>query len=135
MTINRKSILKGKNSRFALAILSSVLIITLLAVYGFLTLPEMLKARTVTVTGTVTASDMTLVKITFTNTGCGTEHMANISPSGDNSGVYEISLDNGYSYNVTITWNNGTIVNKAEVGVLLVDTFNASVEKNWIVQP
>ncbi len=135
MTITRKSILKGKNSRLMLAILSSVLIIALLVVYAFLTLPDIFKARTVTVTGTITASDITLDKITFTNTGCGSEHVASISPSGDNSGFYEISLANGYSYNVTIAWNNGTIVNEAEVGILLVDTLNASVEKNWIVQP
>ena len=95
----------------------------------------MFKARKVTVTGTITASEITLDKITFTNTGCGSEHVAGISPSGDNSGFYEISLANGYSYNVTIAWNNGTIVNEAEVGVLLVDTLNTSVEKNWIVQP
>ena len=135
MTITHKSILKGKNSRLILAILSSVLIITLLVVYGFLTLPEMFKARKVTVTGTITASEIALDTITFTNTGCGTKHITNISQGGDNSGFYSISLDNGYSYNVSIAWNSGTTVNEAEVGVLFVDTYDASIVKDWIVQP
>ena len=135
MTITYKSILKGKNSRLMLAILSSVLIIAVLVVYGFLTLPEMFTARKVTVTGTITASEIVLDTITFTNTGCGTKHTTNISHSGDDLGFYTISLDNGYSYNVSIAWDNGTTVNEAEVGVLFVDTHDASIVKDWIVQP
>lgn len=135
MTSTHKPILKRKKSRLIIAVLSSVLIIALLVVYVFLTSPEMFKPREVTITGTITASEIALDKITFTNTGCGTIHEANISPSGDNSGFYTISLDNGYSYNVSIAWNSGTIVNEAKVGVLLVDTLSASIEKDWIVQP
>ena len=99
-------------------------------------MPEMFKPREVTITGTITASGVTLEKITFVNTGCGTISEANISYEGDNLGSYTISLNNKYSYNVTITWrDSGTKLNETEMGTLVVDTFSDSFEKNWVVQP
>ena len=127
---------KGKNSRLIITVLSSVIIIALLAVYAYFAMPEMFKPREVTITGTITASDITLEKITFVNTGCGTISEANILSAGDNLGSYTISLNNEYSYNVTITWSDGgTTLNEAEMGTLDVDTFTHSFEKDWVVRP
>ena len=75
-----------KHSRLIIAVLSSVIIIALLAVYAYFAIPEMFKPREVTITGTVTASGVTLEKIIFVNTGCGTISEANILSEGDNLG-------------------------------------------------
>jgi hypothetical protein len=111
-----------------------MLIIASIAVYAVFT-PGLFKPSKVTITGAVTTPGVILNKIAFTNTGCGTRNEAVISSIGANSGTYTISLDNEYSYNVSIAWNNGTIVNEMEVGVVLVETFDESIEKNWVVQP
>jgi hypothetical protein len=125
-----------KHSKLIIAIFSSIIIIALLAVYAYFAMPEMFKPREVTITGTITASGVTLEKITFVNTGCGTISEANIVYAGDNVGSYTISLNNNYSYNVTITWrDSGTKLNQTEIGTLVVDTFSDSFEKNWVVQP
>ena len=135
MTNTNQSNTKRKKSRLTIAVLSSALIIALLSVYGFLTSPGLFKPSEVTVTGTITASEITLEKITFTNTVCGTKNEANISSLGDNSGVYTVSLENGYSYNVSIAWkSSGTVINETGMGKLVVDTFDTSIEKDWILQ-
>ena len=135
MTNTNQSNTKRKKSKLTIAVLSSALIIALLSVYAFLTSPGLFKPSEVTVTGTITASEITLEKITFTNTVCGTQNEANISSLGDNSGVYTVSLENGYSYNVSIAWkSSGTAINEMGMGKLVVDTFDTSIEKDWILQ-
>ena len=124
----------NQKKRAILAVASSMLIIASIAVYAVFT-PGLFKPSKVTITGAVTTPGVILNKIAFTNTGCGTRNEAVISSIGANSGTYTISLDNEYSYNVSIAWNNGTIVNEMEVGVVLVETFDESIEKNWVVQP
>ena len=124
----------NQEKRAILAVASSMLIIASIAVYAVFT-PGLFKPSKVTITGAVTTPGVILNKIAFTNTGCGTRNEAVISSIGANSGTYTISLDNEYSYNVSIAWNNGTIVNEMEVGVVLVETFDESIEKNWVVQP
>ena len=124
----------NQEKRAILAVASSMLIIASIAVYAVFT-PGLFKPSEVTITGAVTTPGVILNKIAFTNTGCGTRNEAVISSIGANSGTYTISLDNEYSYNVSIAWNNGTIVNEMEVGVVLVETFDESIEKNWVVQP
>ena len=127
---------KRKLPRWLIAALSSALIIALLAVYAFLTVPGILKPSEVTITGTITASGIALDKITFTNTNCGTKNVANISSMGENSGVYAISVGNGYSYDVSIAWNNSeNIVKETEMGNLFLDTFDEAMVKDWSVQP
>ena len=136
MVNNHQTSAKMKHSKLIIAILSSTIIIALLTVYAYFAMPEMFKPREVTITGTITASGVTLEKITFVNTGCGTISEANIVYAGDNVGSYTISLNNNYSYNVTITWrDSGTKLNQTEIGTLVVDTFSDSFEKNWVVQP
>lgn len=127
---------KRKNSRLILAVFFSVIIIVLLSVYAVLTIPEMFKPSEVTVTGTITASGVTLDSITFTNTGCGTKNEAKISTMDENSGIYTISLLNDYSYNVSIAWgNSGTSLNETEMGEFQVDTFDNTIVKDWSVKP
>jgi len=136
MADTHQTVAKREHRRLIIAVFSSAMIIALLCVYAFLAAPGMFKPSEVTITGTITASGIALDKIAFTNTGCGTRNEANISVIGENSGVYTIALDNGYSYNVSITWkNSGTTVNETEMGKLVVDTFAGSIEKDWIVQP
>jgi hypothetical protein len=136
MAKNQQTTARKEKSRLIIAIVSSAIIIALLTVYAYFSLPGMFKPRTVTVTGAITASGVTLEKITFVNTGCGTISEANIVYAGDNVGSYTILLNNNYSYNVTITWrDSGTKLNQTEIGTLVVDTFSDSFEKNWVVQP
>ena len=132
----RQKSVNGKRPRWVIAAISTAFIIALLAVYAFLTTPGGSKPSEVTITGTVTASGVNLDKITFTNTPCGTKNVADISASGENSGAYAISLDNGYSYNVSISWNNsGSVMYESEIGKLVLDTFDKSIVRDWTVQP
>jgi hypothetical protein len=136
MAKNQQTTARKEKSRLIIAIVSSAIIIALLTVYAYFSLPGMFKPRTVTVTGAITASGVTLEKITFVNTGCGTISEANILYVEDNLGSYTISVGNEYSYDVTITWGDGgTKLNEAEMGILVVDTFSDSFEKDWVVQP
>lgn len=136
MANNHQNNAKRRNSKLIIAVFSSAIIIALLTVYAYFTMPETFKPGKVTITGTITASGVTLEKITFVNTGCGTITETSILHAGDDLGSYTISLNNAYSYNVTITWSNdGTKLNKAEMGTLVVDTFSDSFEKDWVVQP
>lgn len=124
-----------EKKRAILAVASTILIIALLAAYAVLT-PGLFKPSEVKITGTVTAPGVVLNKIAFTNTGCGTRNEAVISSIGETSGTYAISLDNEYSYNVSIVWNNreGALV-EAEIGTLVLDSSNQSLVRDWIVQP
>lgn len=136
MANNHQNSAKKINSKLVIAVFSSAIIIALLTVYAYVTMPETFKPRQVKITGTITASGITLEKIVFVNTGCGTTSEANILYAGDNLGSYTISINNEYSYNVTITWRDGgTKLNQAEMGTLFVDSFSDSFEKDWVVQP
>jgi hypothetical protein len=136
MANNHQISAKIKHSRLTIAIFSSLIIIALLTVYAYFAIPEMFKPRTVTVTGAITASGVTLEKITFVNTGCGTITEADILYVEDTLGSYTTSLNNEYSYNVTITWrDSGTKLMETEMGTLVVDTFTDSFEKDWALQP
>ncbi len=125
----------SKKKRAILAVASTILIIALLSVYAVF-YPGLLKPGEVTVTGTVTAPGVILNRIAFTNIGCGTRNEAVISSIGETSGTYTTSLDNEYSYNVSIVWNSseGALV-EAEVGILVLDSFNQSLVRDWVFQP
>jgi len=127
--------INNERNRAILAVASSILIIALLAVYAIFT-PGVFKPRTVTITGTITAPNVILNKIAFTNTGCGTRNEAVISSNGDTSVTYTISLDNEYSYNVSIVWNNreGSLV-ETEIGKIVLNSYNQSLVRDWVVQP
>ena len=125
-----------KRPKWVLAAISTVVIIALLAAYAYLTTPGFFKPSEITITGTITSSSVSLDTITFTNTNCGTKNVANISAVGENSGVYSISLGNGYTYDVSIAWiNDGDTINEVEMGKLILDTFDKSIVKDWTVQP
>lgn len=130
-----KRLVDTEKKRAILAVVSTALIIALLAAYAVFT-PGLFKPSEVTITGTVTAPGVILNKIAFTNTGCGTRNEAVISSIGETSGTYTISLNNDYSYNVSIAWTNneGTLV-EAEIGTLILDSFNQSLVRDWVVQP
>ena len=128
----------GKKNRpeWVLPAISTAVIMALLVVYLVLTTPGFFKPSEITITGTITASSVNLEKITFTNTNCGTKNVANISSVAENSGVYSISLDNGYSYNVSIAWiNDEDTINELEMDQLILDTFDKSMVRDWTVQP
>ena len=136
MADGRQTGIKRKLPRWVIAAVSTALIVALLAVYAFLTLPGVVKPNEVTITGTVAASGVNLEKITFTNTACGTRNVADILVSGENSGAYAISLDNGYSYNVSISWNDsGSLLHESDIGGLVLDTFDRSMVRDWTLQP
>ncbi len=132
---------KNKKLRWSIAVIYTVSIIALLAWYAFFVNPGFLKPREITITGTITATSLSLERltfanITFTNTGCGTKNVASIAQVGENSGTYSISLDNRYSYNVSIAWlGDEATINKVDVGTLTLDTFDKTIVRDWIVQP
>ena len=130
-----KRLVDTEKKRGILAVASTTLIIALLAAYAVFT-PGLFKPSEVTITGTVTAPGVILNKIAFTNTGCGTRNEAVIFSIGETSGTYTISLDNDYSYNVSIAWtNNKGTLGEAEIGTLVLDSFNQSLVRDWVVQP
>ena len=124
-----------EKKRAILAAASCIFIIALLAAYAVFINPGVFKPSAVTITGTVTAPSVILNKIAFTNTGCGTRNEAVISSIGETSGTYTISLDNTYSYEVSIIWYNreGALV-ETEIGTLFLDSFNQSLVRDWVVQ-
>jgi hypothetical protein len=77
-----------------------------------------------------------LEEITFTNTACGTENVASLLSVGEDSGMYTIALENGSSYNVSISWNRvGNLVSVSDMGSLVLDSLESSMQKDWLVQP
>ncbi len=123
-----------EKKRAIAAVGSTVVIVTLLGVYAIFVNPGY-KPDKVTVTGTVTAPSGNVDKIFFTNAGCGTRSEAPVSSNGSASGMYTISLDNEYSYNVTTAWNNGEGAIEAAVGTLSLDTSKESLVRDWTIQP
>jgi hypothetical protein len=123
------NVVKRKVPRWMVTAISVAVIVVLLGVYAFLTTPSMSRPDEVTVTGTVVASGVGLERITFTNIACGEESVAVISLTGGGSGVYSVSLVNGYSYNVSIAWTGGEV----DLDVLVLDTNERSVVRDWAV--
>jgi hypothetical protein len=123
---------KESRRKLLIATVSSAVIIAVLAAYFLLTSPGILKPSEVALAGSVTvdAGDVP-EKITFTSTRCGTPYAAAVSGEG-NSGEYSVVLPNGYSYNVTITLKSGETEGEMDVGTLNLDTFEASVTRNWV---
>lgn len=91
------------------------------------------KPATVTVSGSVTTTG-TLTnpeKITFTSETTGNTYVASCS-GGMNPASYSISLPNGDTYTVTITWKAlGVTGGNANAGTLNLNTFNSNLEENW----
>lgn len=122
-----------KHSKWAVPAIIIVVVIIALAIYFIVQTPGFIKPREVTLNGTVTTTGTgtTPEKITFTSMRDGKTYVAAVS--GGNPGAYTINLPNGDSYKVTITWKvlglftGGT----ADAGTLNLDTFEASIEKNW----
>jgi hypothetical protein len=84
---------------------------------------EVLVSGTVTTTGTGTSPQM----VTFTSMRNGKTYVANA-----NGGSYSISLPNGDSYSVTITWKFlGITGGNADAGTLNLDTTETSITRNW----
>jgi len=123
---------KGR-SKWTIPAIIIVVVVAALAIYVIVQTPGFIKPKEVTLTGTVTTTGTgtTPEKITFTSLRDGKTYVAAVS--GGNPGTYTITLPNGDSYEVTITWKilglltGGT----ADAGTLNLDTFETSIEKNW----
>jgi hypothetical protein len=116
-------------------IVALVIIIVIIAggIYILSQTPGFGKPKEVTLTGTVTTTGTgtTPEKITFTSVRDETIYVAAVT--GGNPGTYSISLPNGDSYSVKITWKILGLVTggDADAGTLNLDTFEESIEKNW----
>ena len=122
------------NKKLLIAVVIAVIVaVVAVAIYVIVQTPGFVKPKDVTLTGTVTTTGTgtTPEKITFTSMRDGKTYVAAVS--GGNPGTYTITLPNGDSYKVTITWKilglltGGT----ADAGTLNLDTFETSIEKNW----
>ena len=110
-----------------------IVVIAVIAVYVLGQIPGIGKLKEVALTGTVTTTGTgtTPEKITFT---CNRDGMIYVTTvSGGNPGTYTISLTNGDSYSVTITWKILGIVTggDADAGTLNLDTSEEILVKNW----
>lgn len=109
-------------------------IVTVLAIYVIIQRPGFIKPKEVTLTGTVTTTGTGTIpeKITFTSMRDGKTYVAAVV-GGGNPGTYSITLPNGDSYKVTITWKILGLITggTADAGTLNLDTFETSIEKNW----
>ena len=125
-----------EKNRAIMTAISTAVIIALLAAYAFIVTPEVFKPSMVTIKGTVMAPGVTLNKIAFTKTGSGARDESGLFEIGGIKGKYWTALDNGYAYNVSISWRNerGEVV-EAEIGTLVLDTFNESLVRDWVFQP
>ena len=122
-----------EKKRAIIAAASTVAIVALLAA---LATPEVFRPSLVTITGTVTAPDVTLKKITFINTRYGTTYESLFPSNGETSGMFAIPLENEYSYDVWILWNKSEgVVVETKIGTLVLDTFNQSLVRNWAFEP
>jgi len=92
-----------------------------------------IKPKDVTVAGTVTTLGIhtTPEKITFTSLSNKVDYPSDCNVG--NPSYYSISVPNGQSYNVTITWkyvgltNGGTV----DAGTLNLDETQSSITRNW----
>ena len=121
-----------KNRRWIVLAVSTAIIVALLAAYAFFGNPDIFKPTEIEITGTVTAAGATADTIAFTNTACGTRNEAQISTSG----TYEISLENEFTYNVSVAYTDsgGTNAEKA-AGTLVLDSTEKTLTRNWTIQP
>jgi hypothetical protein len=109
-----------------------VVLITVLTIYFIWSTPGIIKPNEVTLTGTVTTTGTltTPEKITFTCERSENTFVASVS--GGNPGTYTITLPNGNSYKVSITWKFlGATGGNADAGTLNLDTFETSIVQNW----
>jgi hypothetical protein len=111
------------------ATLTTVIVIILIAAFAYLTLPQILKPGEVNVTGTITTQNATIEKLAFTNTACGSRYEATLSFVGENSWKYAISLENEYSYNISLTLNNQSA--EVEIGMLVLDSDDKTLTRDW----
>jgi len=121
-----------KHPRWILVLISTSIIVALLAAYAFFATPELFIPSQVTVTGIVTAAGATPNKIIFVNTGCGTKTEAAVSATG----AYTATLENEYSYHVTIAYTaqDGAAAEKA-AGTLVLNAQDATLTRDWTIQP
>jgi hypothetical protein len=122
--------------RWVMVLVSTGTVVALLAAYAFLVTPEIFYPGEVTVTGTVTAPGVTLSKIVFVNTGCGTRTEVALSSTGESSAAYTATLDNDYTYNVSVAYSNveGEAF-ETQIGKLTLDTPEKSITRDWAIQP
>jgi len=88
------------------------------------------KPKDVLVVGFVTTarSATTPETITFTSLRNGETYVASAT-----GGTYAITLPNGDSYSVTITWeSHGVTGGTANAGTLNLDTTQSSITENWV---
>lgn len=124
------------NVVIAIVVLCVVVIGVGLAVYfasnggvGIIKPKEVTLTGTVTTTGTGTNPE----KITFTSMSNNKDYVAACT-GGGNPAPYSITLPNGDSYKVTITWKTlfGLITGgNADAGTLNLDSSQSSITENW----
>ena len=83
----------------------------------------------VSLTGTISSSDVGYVadKITFTCQSSGNDFVSNVS--GGNPGTYAVTLPNGHSYKVSVAWKSSS--NVSDVGILDLYSRESSLERSW----
>ena len=92
-----------------------------------------IKPKDVTVSGTVMTMGIhtTPEKITFTSLSDKEDYTS--ACNGGNPSSYSISVPNGQSYNITITWKyvRLTTGGTADAGTLYLDETQSSITRNW----
>lgn len=129
---------KKKSANRKIAIVIGVIVIVIIAgiaLYYLYNTVGFIKPSEVTLTGTVTTTGANTrpEKITFTSSTTGNTYVATAS-GGGNPATYTITLPNGDTYTVTITWVNtilGIIGGNANAGTLNLNTFQSSITENW----
>jgi len=129
-----------KESKRAFAPLVAVVVILIVIIVGVVVYYEtnggigIIKPKDVTLTGTVTTTGTgtTPVKITFTSIKTNLDYVAACT-GGGNPANYNISLPNGDTYKVFITWKflGVTGGSPADAGTLNLDTYSSSMMQNW----
>jgi hypothetical protein len=120
-----------ESTKWIVVAVSTTIIIALLAAFAFFATPEVFKPDKVTVSGAISAPSVTPIEIVFINNGCGTRSEAEII-----SGKYIVTLENGYSYNVSLTLRNPSGVQiEAQIATFSVDISNETLVRNWEFQP
>jgi flagellar basal body-associated protein FliL len=127
---------KSSNRKIAIviAVVVIVIIVGVVAYYLYNSV-GIGKPSQVTLTGlvTTTGADTRPEKITFTSVTTGYTYVADVS-GGGNPANCSITLPNGDSYTVTITWVNtifGSIGGNADAGTLNLNTRQSSITEDW----
>lgn len=120
-------------TRIKIVAVVGVVIVALVLIYVLSQTPGIGKPKEVTLTGTVTTTGTgtSPERITFTSNRDGRSYVAAVS--GGNPGSYTISLPNGDTYAVTITWKFLGLITggSADAGTLNLDTSEGTLVKNW----